>query len=134
MTLPTLLDISPTNLMVLDERTAYEHFYGRTISEAVALFREKEEVSVDDLAWMGETGFNYYLDAYIVHLESASKVQTDICLAMHLVVMRTQMNRITRKLTRLIETIKIYGKPADPCDPQLVDEYAASVEANLDSK
>lgn len=42
MKIPTLLDISPTNLLSLDERNAYRNFYGKSLSEARELFDESD--------------------------------------------------------------------------------------------
>lgn len=127
MDIPNKLEISPTNLVSLDERTAYEHFHGKTIGEAVKLFRETEHVYVDDLAWMGEKAFDYYLDAYIIHLKESPKQQVDVCLAMHLVVIRTEMNRATKKIMRLVETIEVYRKPLEPCPSDLISDYEKAI-------
>jgi hypothetical protein len=131
--LPTLVDISPSNLTILDERTAYEHFNGKTIDEAVALFKEAEEIHVDDLVWMGQAGFDYYLDAYLIHLKSVGDSKADVCLAMHLVVTRVQMNRTTDKLIKLTEVIRVFGNSKESCDRQLKQEYEA-IAANLRSR
>lgn len=34
------------------------------------------------------------------------------------------MDRTTKKMSELIEKIKIYGKPSEPCDPELTREFA----------
>lgn len=124
MNLPDLPDFSPSNLTILDERTAFEHFHGKTLRDAVSLFHEAEHVYVDDLVWMGAPAFDYYLDAYITYIKEAKAGQPDICLAMHVVVTRTLLDRATKKMSRLVDTIEIYRKDADACDKQLEEEYA----------
>lgn len=41
MKLPSLADISPTHLLNLDERIAFQHFVGKSLKEAVAMFAER---------------------------------------------------------------------------------------------
>ena len=69
MDLPNLLDISPTNLLNLDERVAYRHFFGKSLIEAKDQF-DQAEFYANDLGWMGENAFDFYIDAYISHLEN----------------------------------------------------------------
>lgn len=74
MSLPTKEDISPTSGVDLDERAALEHFFGKSQSEAAALFFENPEYFADDLMWMGRKAFAFYfpsLEPYITSKESA---------------------------------------------------------------
>jgi hypothetical protein len=74
MSLPTREDISPTSGVDLDERAALEHFFGKSQSEAAALFFESPEYFADDLMWMGRKAFAFYfpsLEPYITSQESA---------------------------------------------------------------
>ena len=47
MKLPNLSDISPTHLLNLDERIAFQHFFGKSLKEAVAKFGEREYYAED---------------------------------------------------------------------------------------
>ena len=70
MTMPTLLDISPTGGVDLDEKCAMEHFLGKTQEQASALFFENSIYFIDDLRWMGGRAFVYYLPSVIPYLTS----------------------------------------------------------------
>ncbi len=72
--LPTREDISPTSGADLDERAALEHFFGKSQSEASALFFDNPEYFADDLMWMGSKAFAFYfpsLEPYITSEESS---------------------------------------------------------------
>lgn len=73
MTLPTREEISPTLGLDLDERVALDHFFGKTQSEASALFFEYSTYYEGDLRWMGSKAFVYYfpsLEPYILSEKS----------------------------------------------------------------
>ncbi len=68
MKLPTREEIDPYN--DLDGRVACEHFLGKSVDEAVALFRENDIYYQEDLMWMGAPAFRFYWTAaeqYIRH-------------------------------------------------------------------
>lgn len=123
MSIPTLLEISPSNLSQLDERTAYEHFVGKSLEEAVDLFREIDHVYVEDLAWMGDVAFDFYVDAYIAYLLESPRGMVDICLAKGLVVTKVAMGNEPSKLVDLVNAIERYGEPLEPCDRGQDREY-----------
>jgi hypothetical protein len=52
----------------LDERTAVEHFLGKDLEQAEALFREDRYW--EDLMWMGPIAFRFYVPAAINYLLS----------------------------------------------------------------
>lgn len=54
----------------LDERVACEHFLGKDLSQAEALFRENGALHQEDLMWMGPVAFAYYLPAACRYLAS----------------------------------------------------------------
>jgi hypothetical protein len=68
MTLPTRQEINPHD--DLDGRTACEHFLGKTLEEAEALFRESPIYYQSDLMWMGAVAFRYYLPAVVQFIRS----------------------------------------------------------------
>ena len=55
------LDISPSNGLDLDERSALEHFFGKNQEDAVALFEENFGYYAEELTYMGNKSFFYYL-------------------------------------------------------------------------
>jgi len=68
--IPTATEISPTQGLNLDEKQAIEHFFGKTLDEAEALFREHAIYYAEDLMWMGDKGFRFYFQAFCRFLES----------------------------------------------------------------
>lgn len=72
MTLPTAQDIDPEDS--LDGGIACQHFLGKSLGGAQALFRENPLYYVEDLIWMGPVGFRFYVLALISHLQSEAAV------------------------------------------------------------
>ncbi|MEM9802684.1 MAG: hypothetical protein AAGA20_20325 [Planctomycetota bacterium] len=69
--LPTDREISPTDGLDLDEKSALEHFLGKSVVEAAKLFSEERNlVYAEDLMWMGPRAFAYYLPAVMPYLRS----------------------------------------------------------------
>ena len=82
-TLPNRADIDVYGS--LDERSACEHFLGKSLDEAEALFRETSLHYQEDLMWMGPVAFRFYVRAAIAYAESDHATgDSDIisCLAM----------------------------------------------------
>jgi hypothetical protein len=103
MQVPSLIEISPTNLLNLDEKAAYEHFFGKSLAEAKRLF-DQSHVYVEDLGWMGQAAFEYYVCAYIDYLDSLDLLKIDLCDAMTLVLMRAD-DEHHLNIKKLIKTI-----------------------------
>lgn len=103
MQIPSLLEISPTNLLNLDEKAAYEHFFGKSSAEAKQLF-DQSHIYVDDLGWMGQAAFEYYVCAYIDYLNSQDLLKIDICDAMTIVLMRAE-DEHHHNIKKLINTV-----------------------------
>ena len=70
--LPTRDDINVFDS--LDERCACEHFLGKNLDEAEALFRSGFSYYGEDLMWMGPRAFRYYVQAAIRYLRSEHAV------------------------------------------------------------
>jgi hypothetical protein len=104
MNIPTINEISPTNLLNLDERTACEHFFGKTLLEARILFG-KSEVYADDLIWMGRPAFEYYVQAYIDYLNLSECGDLDFRVPMTVVMGRFYLEDSFDGIRRLIKTI-----------------------------
>ena len=68
MTLPTRQDIIVHDS--LDERLACEHFLGKSLTEAEALFRENSLYYQEDLMFMGASAFRFYVQAAISYIQS----------------------------------------------------------------
>jgi hypothetical protein len=83
MTLPSRQDINVYDS--LDERSACEHFLGKSLDEAEALFRENWLYYQEDLMFMGISAFRFYVQAAIRFIQSdAAAGDSDIvsCFAM----------------------------------------------------
>lgn len=65
---PTLTDINVHDS--LDERSAVEHFLGKDLSQAEALFCANFLCYQEDLMWMGPRAFCFYVEAAIAYLLS----------------------------------------------------------------
>lgn len=70
MSLPTQIDINIHDS--LDERTACEHFLGKNLEEAEALFQESSIRYQEDLMFMGVNAFRFYVQAAIKYIQSQS--------------------------------------------------------------
>ena len=117
--LPTLLDISPSNLEQLDEKCAYEHFFGKTREEARDMFAEshaerRSHVYLEDLGWMGARAFDYYVRAYIDFLDGCNTADLDIEEAMFVVRMRAGMGEKGEGLKKLVAKIEELRLQASP--------------------
>ena len=77
MTLPTRRDINVHDS--LDERSACEHFLGKSLEQAEALFRENSLHYQEDLMFMGASAFRFYVQAAISYIQSeAATSDSDI--------------------------------------------------------
>ena len=61
MSIPTRKQINPYD--DLDGRAACDHFFGKSLEQAEALFRENGHYYGEDLMWMGPVAFRYYVQA-----------------------------------------------------------------------
>jgi hypothetical protein len=68
--LPTRDDINVFD--TLDERSACEHFFGKNLDHAEALFRSGFGYYSEDLMWMGPRAFGYYVQAAIRYMRSGN--------------------------------------------------------------
>ena len=68
MTIPGRQDINVYDS--LDERSACEHFLGKTVDQAEGLFRENSLYYQAYLMWMGPVAFRYYAPAAISYIQS----------------------------------------------------------------
>jgi hypothetical protein len=68
MSLPTQAEINVYDS--LDERSACEHFLGKTLEEAEALFAENVFTYYEDLFDMGPAAFRFYVEAAIRHIKA----------------------------------------------------------------
>lgn len=82
MQLPSRDEINVNN-DDLDGRVACDHFLGKTLEQAEALFHENSVYYQEDLMWMGPTAFCFYLPAFLNYLRSDSADDADLsCLVM----------------------------------------------------
>jgi hypothetical protein len=107
MTLPSRQDINVYDS--LDERNACEHFLGKTLEQAEALFRENSLCYQGDLMWMGAAAFRFYVQAAIRYAQSEAAAGDSAfasCLAM-IFEFRLQHGAA--------ELVPIAGQLADTC-------------------
>jgi hypothetical protein len=71
MTLPTRQEINPLN-DDLDGQAACEHFLGKSLDEAEAMFREKDLYYQEDLMWMGASAFRFYVPAALQYVRRST--------------------------------------------------------------
>lgn len=75
--IPLLKDFTSQDIMYPDEKYAIEHFLGKTFDEAKQLFIENDLYYADDLTWMGQKAFQYYLPAFTDYLISDRDASSD---------------------------------------------------------
>src|SRR5687767_6247100 len=111
MRLPTAKDISPrygTDYDGNDERCAREHFLGKSLDEAEALFRKNALFYEEDLLWMGAPAFRYYVSAFIRYIRSEhSRCDPDAinCFA----------SLLAQRAEQTVDVAPIAGELADAC-------------------
>jgi hypothetical protein len=114
MKLPTKEEINVYNS--LDEITACEHFFNKTLDQAEALFREDSSYYQEDLMWMGPRAFRFYLQAVINYLQSDDSTGDDhlIDCLYEIVVFRSTEEGFLSAVDRINEmvdyVINNYGK------------------------
>ena len=133
MKLPSLSDISPTHLLNLDERMAFQHFFGKSLKEAVAMFGEREHYA-EDLGWMGKNAFEFYVKAYIEYLDHGSPDEFDIMDAMLVVVQRARWDDCHENVKLLINKISEL-KHVSPCgDKNFEKSYDEAVQSIMNNR
>lgn len=120
--IPTLIDISPTNCLNLDERSAVENFLGKTFDEAKAMFFDHAERYTEDLGWMGRTAFNFYFPAYAAYLKSDAACPDDFMWVTTAIFIQGNPAfhelRDNPDVVEVIEYgIKLLSKPENKSDP-----------------
>jgi hypothetical protein len=83
MKLPTAAEINIHDS--LDERSACEHFLGKSVAEAETLFRDNALYYQEDLMFMGPIAFRYYVPAFINYIrgEGSSRGDSDAINCFH---------------------------------------------------
>lgn len=133
MKLPSLSDISPTHLLNLDERIAFQHFFGKSLREAVAMFGEREYYA-EDLGWMGKNAFEFYVKAYIEYLDHGSLDEFDIMDAMLVVMQRARWDDCHENVKLLINKISEL-KHVSPCgDKNFEKSYDEAVQGIMNNR
>lgn len=78
--LPTEGEINPIP-NDLDGQVAVKHFLGKTVQDAVDLFKENSLVYQEDFMWMGPKAFCFYLPAVLIYLRSEADEDLVSCIA-----------------------------------------------------
>lgn len=95
--LPTVDDLNVHNS--LDERAAVEHFLGKDLQQAEALFRENFLFYQEDLMWMGPRAFSFYVEAAITYLLSSAANRDAEAVASFCSVAEFRLERDTESVT-----------------------------------
>lgn len=74
---PSLIEISPTNCLDLDEGSAVSHFLGKSKQEAGHLFAKNPLYYLNDLVWMGEIALAYYFPPFLEVFRSNSDLRCE---------------------------------------------------------
>jgi len=77
MDLPTRDDISPSNELQLDERSAVRNFLGKDLNQAVGLFSNNLFRHAENLMWMGPRAFQFYYRAFSDYIRTNNPSETD---------------------------------------------------------
>ena len=130
--LPTLGDINVHDS--LDERSAAEHFFGKDLLQAEALFRENFLYYQEDLMWMGPRAFCFYVDAAIAYLLSPTASGDSDAIHFFCGVVEFQLenhraaivpanNRLRAAVQAILRDFTRYD-----CDPQVYGDLASRYE------
>jgi hypothetical protein len=119
----------------LDERCAVEHFLGKDLTAAEALFRENFLYYQEDLMWMGPRAFCYYVQAAIAYLLSpAANGDADAANAFCSVVesqLENDRPAIAPAIPRLRDAIEsmLANFSRFGCDPQVYGDIESRYRA-----
>ncbi len=69
-TIPSYLDISPSNGLSLDEKSAAKHFLGKSEVSASVMIAENAMYYLEYFKYMGAKAFAYYLKSILLYLKS----------------------------------------------------------------
>ena len=89
--IPLLKDFSSHKVMCLDEKQAIEHFLGKTFDDAKKLFKKNDLYYADDLRWMEEKAFQFYLPAFIEFIMSDDRNVSSDTLTSFLSLLRSKL-------------------------------------------
>ena len=121
MKTPDYNDISPTNGIDLDERSAAKIFLGKTQEEAIDIFAKNACLHVDCLRYMGENAFSYYFPAIIPYLESEKSVgDAEIILDINSIIntrLEHQIKSIKLTIKEILYTLDYIMINYDKFDP-----------------
>ncbi|MFN0058441.1 MAG: hypothetical protein ACKVX7_08285 [Planctomycetota bacterium] len=118
MRLPTATDISPrfgTDYEGNDERCAREHFLGKSLDEAEALFRQNALYYVEDLLCMGAPAFRYYVPAFIRYIRSEHSRRDPVAI-------NCFAGLLEQRTEQTIDVARIANELADACR-YVLDHY-----------
>lgn len=110
ISLPSILDISPTNRLDLDENCAVENFYGKNIDEAYEMISKNFMAYIDDFMSMGFLAFEYYSNALLRYFQekehSYTAVPYDVQIILSILKIQVKEDGIAINLN-VIELIKL---------------------------
>jgi len=123
--IPTFADISPTKGLSLDEKVAVEHFLGKSVEMAQALFKENSIYYAGDIMWMGTKAFAYYFPAFASYLVSEdARGDAD--------ALNSLVGLLTFRSENDPESINLASRVIDTCIDSCLAEYEKfSVDAKI---
>jgi hypothetical protein len=94
--LPSVIEISPTRGLDLDERLAVKSFHGKDRRAAFEMFNDNAGHWTDCLHAMGPIAFRYYFPSYLDYLRTQTALAEPGCLHSLLTVLEArQLNKDT---------------------------------------
>lgn len=90
----------------LDERSAVEHFLGKSLAEGGLLFRDNGAYYSEDLMWMGPRAFNYYVQAAANYIRSSESQDDTFAVAGTVLAAETQLRNNRSEIDEVIPLIR----------------------------
>jgi hypothetical protein len=105
VTIPTEADWR-SEVWCLDIPNAYEHFFGKSLDDAFALFVENALCYQEDIAFMPLPCFRYYIHAYMSYLLSASSAGDSDGASCFFGIVECRLADIKTSTSHLIERVE----------------------------
>ena len=121
----------------LDERSALQHFHGKDLTAAEALFRENFVYYQEDLMWMGPRAFCYYVQAAIAYLLSPAATGDSDAANTFWSVVESQVDNNRSAIDPAIPSLRdaiesmLVNFSRFNCDPQVYGNVASRYRALL---
>jgi hypothetical protein len=88
------------------EQVACDHFLGKNLDEAEAMFREDPFLYQEDLLWMGPSAFRFYVEAAIQYIRSRASDGDSDTIACFASILDLRLKRDPSAVIPLAETFR----------------------------